>query len=292
MTSGTIPVRLLEYRRSWNIGDEIQTLAVRQHLLTIDGYIDRDELDEASGAPFAVVMQGWFTKRSETFPPAPCIRPVWVGFHLGSHCADVLRSDTVRAHFVATGPIGCRDEATATLLGDKGIDAFVSGCMSTTFPLRPAPPGDGRVYLVDTAGIPLPERLRSGTRVTHQGAEWWSQEAKRLLARNVLDEYRQHASLVVTPRLHCALPCIAMGIPVVFVGDPEDKRLDPVRGLAEIIPFPNELRSEALRTRLRRKARWWREMEDLPWTGKAADIESEKKRRIEWLRSGLERVGA
>jgi hypothetical protein len=290
--SGAIPVRLLEYGRSWNIGDEIQTLAVQQHLAAFDGYVDRDELDRATGDPFAVVMQGWFAKRAETFPPAPSIRPVWVGFHLGPHCADVLKNGPVRSHFRDTGPVGCRDDETATLLGDHGIEAFVSGCMTTTFPRRPSPPVDGRIYLVDTVGIPIPERLRHGTRVTHQGAQWWSQEAKRLLARNVLDEYRHHAALVVTPRLHCALPCVAMGIPVVFVGDPADQRLSPIFDLAEIVPFPHELRQEALRTRLRRKARWWREMQDLPWTGRAADIEADKARRVEWLRSGLERVGA
>jgi hypothetical protein len=79
---------------------------------------------------------------------------------------------------------------------------------------------------------------------------------------------------------------------VVFVGDPADQRLSPIFDLAEIVPFPHELRQEALRTRLRRKARWWREMQDLPWTGRAADIEADKARRVGWLRSGLERVGA
>lgn len=287
----TIPVRLLEYSRSWNLGDEIQTLAVSQHLASFDGYIDRDELDQASGHPVAVVMQGWFAKRQETFPPAPCIRPVWVGFHLGPHCSHILRDDEVRSHLARTQPIGCRDEGTATLLADHGIDAFVSGCMTTTFPLRPSPPADGRTYLVDTAGIPLPERLRGGRRMTHQGAAWWSQEAKRMLARDLLREYRDHASLVVTPRLHCALPCIAMGIPVVFVGDPDDERLTPIQDLAEVIPFPARLRREALRSRVQRRARWWREMQDLPWEGKAADLEADKKRRVEWLRDGLERAG-
>ena len=47
--SGAIPVRLLEYGRSWNIGDEIQTLAVQQHLAAFDGYVDRDELDRVGG---------------------------------------------------------------------------------------------------------------------------------------------------------------------------------------------------------------------------------------------------
>jgi len=128
--------------------------------------------------------------------------------------------------------------------------------------------------------------------MTHQGAPWWSQEAKRILAQNALDEYREHASLVITTRLHCALPCVAMGIPVVFVGDPDDKRLSPIRELAEVIPFPSELRGSALRDRIRRKARWWMEMQNRPWSGLAPDIEDAKAKRVSILREALERAGA
>jgi hypothetical protein len=289
----SIPIRLLEYSRAWNIGDEIQTQAVRQHLDEIDGYVDRDHLDEVGGDPFALVMQGWYAKRFETFPPASAVRPVWVGFHLSYHAVDMLKQPGVRDYLAASGPIGCRDEYTASVLADHGIDAFVSGCMTTTFPLRTGPPAEGKVYLVDTVGIPIPEHLRHGAvRMTHQGAHWWSQDAKRMLARDVLAEYRDHARLVVTTRLHCALPCVAMGIPVVFVGDPTDERLTPIRDLAEIIPFPDELRSERMSNRMKRKARWWREMKALPWTGLAADIEDRKAYRIKLLLDGLEKVGA
>ncbi|WP_073095483.1 polysaccharide pyruvyl transferase family protein [Cyclobacterium lianum] len=37
--------------------------------------------------------------------------------------------------------------------------------------------------------------------------------------------YKRYATLVVTSRLHCALPCIAMGIPVIFFGNPLDYRV-------------------------------------------------------------------
>lgn len=290
----SLPVRLLEYRRSWNIGDEIQTLAVRQHLSSASGYVDRDELDLASGDPFAVVMQGWFAKRPETLLLADSVHPVWIGFHLSSHLADEVLRPEVRAKLAADGPIGCRDTYTASLLADQGIDAYVSGCLTTTFPKRQMNPEKGSIYLVDTTGIPLPEHIRhpSSVRVTHEGAPWWSQVAKRGLAGDVLREYRDYASMVVTTRLHCALPCVAMGIPVVFVGDPFDERLAPIRPLAEIIPFPAELRREAAVTRVRRRARWWREMRDLPWTGHAADIEREKSQLVSRLREGIARVGA
>ncbi len=128
--------------------------------------------------------------------------------------------------------------------------------------------------------------------MTHQGAPFWSQTAKRRLALDVLNEYRTHARLVVTTRLHCALPCVAMGIPVVFVGDTRDPRLSPIAGLASIISFPNELRGSGTATRVRRRAYFRQEMQHGDWDGFAADIEEAKVERITLLADGLRRVGA
>ena len=290
----TLPVRLFEYSRSCNIGDEIQTLAVDQHVAHSGLYIDRDELSSFLGDPCAVVMNGWFTKNPATLPPSEVVHLVWVGFHLGAHVRHVLDRPVVRSVLRQSGPIGCRDAQTAEMLDAAGIGAFVSGCLTTTFPRRTAEPSRPRTYLVDTAGVPLPEHLRApdSIRVTHRGADWWSQDAKRALAADLLREYRDHAGLVVTTRLHCALPCVAMGIPVVFVGDMTDRRLEPIEGLAEVIHFPHELRSDGPATRIRRRHHWMRTMRDRDWTGFAADIEHDKARRVSLLREGLERVGA
>lgn len=290
----SVPVRLMEYARSWNIGDEIQTAAVAQHIGESVGYVDRDELSRWEGEPSAVVMQGWFAKDATTFPLASALRPVFVGFHLGEHVRHVLDRDDVRASLRDHGPIGCRDPRTAEMLADVGVDASVSGCLTTTFARRDRDPGDGRVYLVDTTGVPLPEDLRGpdSIRVTHQGASWWSQAAKRRVALDVLAEYRDHARLVITTRLHCALPCVAMGIPVVFVGDLSDERLSPIRGLASTISFPTELRAETAANRLRRRAYWKQEMQHADWAGFAADIEADKDTRVGLLAAGLRRAGA
>lgn len=290
----SLPVRLFEYARSCNIGDDIQTLAVAQHIEGSGLYIDRDELSSYLGDPCAVVMNGWFTKNPAALPPSEAIHPVWIGFHLGPHVRHILDRTVVRTVLRQNGPIGCRDPQTAEMLAAAGIAAFVSGCLTTTFPRRTSLPADPRTYLVDTAGVPLPEHLRGpdSIRITHMGAGWWSHAAKRSLAADLLGEYRDHAGIVVTTRLHCALPCVAMGIPVVFVGDMTDRRLQPIEGLAEVIHFPHELRSDGPATRVRRRHHWLREMRDRDWTGFAADIEDQKTRRVALLSEGLERVGA
>ena len=45
---------------SLNIGDYIQALAVRQFLPTMDGFIERERLDEYDGEEVGVIMNGWF----------------------------------------------------------------------------------------------------------------------------------------------------------------------------------------------------------------------------------------
>jgi hypothetical protein len=42
---------------------------------------------------------------------------------------------------------------------------------------------------------------------------------------------KRYAKRVVTTRLHCALPYIAMGIPVIFFGDPDDYRTSIIEEL-------------------------------------------------------------
>jgi hypothetical protein len=37
-------------------------------------------------------------------------------------------------------------------------------------------------------------------------------------ARETIETYGRKAALVVTKRIHCAMPCVAMGIPTVFIG--------------------------------------------------------------------------
>ncbi len=37
-------------------------------------------------------------------------------------------------------------------------------------------------------------------------------------AKEIVESYGKKAALVVTKRIHCAMPCIAMGIPVIFLG--------------------------------------------------------------------------
>ncbi len=52
---------------------------------------------------------------------------------------------------------------------------------------------------------------------------------KLLVYLKLLYIYRRYVKRAVTTRLHCALPCIAMGIPVIFFGNPNDYRTSIIK---------------------------------------------------------------
>jgi len=64
--------------------------------------------------------------------------------------------------------------------------------------------------------------------------DYSTEESRFALADQLLRRY-QDAKLVVTSRLHCALPCLAMGTPVVYVDVGVSKERLRFAGLAEFI---------------------------------------------------------
>lgn len=166
------------------------------------------------------VMNGWFLHQTTNWPPSPMINPVFVSFHLTDW------NDTTRRVLNPKGvgylknyePIGCRDQHTADLLKSHGIEAYNSKCLTLTFERRHSAPKLGVTALVDVeSDMPIPGSiLKNSIRMTHKIEKVYSETTKMQLARELLEFYRTKVSRVITTRLHCALPCVAMGIPVVF----------------------------------------------------------------------------
>lgn len=210
-------IALLDYSNTTNIGDNIQTLAVAQHLDQPYDLVDRDFMHEYDGPPRAVLMNGWFTHEPDNWPPSPKITPIFFGFHMTPKAARKFEKH--KAYFQRFAPVGCRDQATADTVRSWGVDAYVSGCATMTFPRREEEPAEPKVFLVEQKArhFHRPER-RQAIRVSHILPFPMTSEYKFLAARDLLDLYRRRASLVVTSRIHSAMPCAAMGIPVVYTG--------------------------------------------------------------------------
>jgi polysaccharide pyruvyl transferase len=289
------------YRPGRNLGDEIQTLAVEQFLPRIDARLDRDSLSSATVAePHIVVMNGWFAEDPEgSWPPADGIVPVFVGLHIADKARHQFTTARSIEYLKAHAPIGCRDDGTREFLEALGVPAETTLCLSLTFPTRgPELPENGVVVIVDGEKIPIPDAIRrDAIEVTHETQAFLSPEGKRQVARELLDLYRTRASLVITSRLHCALPCVAMGIPVMYFGDRRDPRLGPLKAVGvEIHRLPR--RPPVWR---RWRARWpfrplwiWWAGRKISWSPAPVDVadvkarlEGEVRRRIDVAARGI-----
>jgi hypothetical protein len=214
-----------------NLGDYIQILACLRLLETMglrpSIYLDRDtELAsapalEACSGRILLPLNGWFKRTvgsDPQWPPHERIIPVFIGFHLRPHqCPDLLEPrsiDYMKAH----GPVGCRDPFTTRVLTEKGVSAYLSHCLSLSFVKRKPDEVGDRVVVAsrdrEIIDVLPPEYRNDHVYVNHysvrNGFSEYLAEAQDLLAF-----YRTRARLVITTFLHCALPCIAMGIPVV-----------------------------------------------------------------------------
>ena len=63
------------------------------------------------------------------FPYNPHLRPIFVSFHVNR--LDML-DDEALAYLREHGPVGCRDWTTVNLLLSAGVDAFFTGCFTST----------------------------------------------------------------------------------------------------------------------------------------------------------------
>lgn len=217
-----------------NLGDWFQTFAIdalyermgipREDIVNVSRY----ELQSYDGELVVLPMQGWFghkVKGAEIFPMSPKIKPVFVGFHCLSK--NVLDIPALKKY----EPIGCRDEATWKLLTKCGIRAYISGCMTVTFPRRAEAEAGEEVLLIDADSeviAAMPDQLREkAVKLTQEYSVDITKAdpvaANEEKAQQQLARIRA-ARLVVTSRLHSTGPSLGMGVPVVLAKPYFDER--------------------------------------------------------------------
>ncbi|MBC7151462.1 MAG: polysaccharide pyruvyl transferase family protein [Alphaproteobacteria bacterium] len=206
---------------SWNgnnIGDDIQSVAVMQHLPPVDVFLNRDHLNSYDGPETLLVTNGWFLSKLDNWPPSPSIKPIFFGFHVQKHAKPTIARhvDYLKKH----QPIGCRDQGTVDFIRSLGVEAYLSLCNTLTFN-APADRDPDSIYLVEANRDQLsPKLFKKGLTVktvSHRFIDV-SAETRLQYAKEIVETYGKKAALVVTTRIHCAMPCIAMGVPVIFVG--------------------------------------------------------------------------
>lgn len=223
---------LLSYHTS-NLGDEIQSAAARQFLPSADILVDRDRPQDLPGGAtgrFKIILNGWHTHNPENWPPSAALVPLLVSVHIsnevhaknksGRRPAEALLEGVNLEYLRNHAPVGARDLWTLELLRAKNVDAYFSGCLTLTLGSDRARPRHDYVCAVDLAE-PVLNELRKRVRgrvvaVTHSDAMPAPFADRSRRAGRLLGIYAR-AKCVVTSRLHCALPCLALRTPVLFV---------------------------------------------------------------------------
>jgi hypothetical protein len=164
--------------------------------------------------------------------------------HLRPSKSPALLSEESIRFFKSAAPVGCRDPFTRDLLVSHGVDAYQSNCLTTLFERRASrPEAQSEILAVsrdERLLKALPQDLRGATYINHYtGDHQFAANMDRAVA--LLDFYRDRAKLIVTTLLHCALPAIAMGIPVVvFYPDNSpslhQSDLERFSALAKLVP--------------------------------------------------------
>lgn len=230
---------MIEYATR-NIGDDVQSYVTQRFLPKIDYYIDRNHMDEFvpnTEEKVATIINGWFLQYTLNWPFSPYIKPLPISMHFTYK--DWFWDTTDRAYHLqgygleylkSIEPIGCRDSHTVKLLNSKGVKTEYTGCMTLT--LEPFEGIEKQDYIcaVDVSDAVV-EQIKKTTDmevkvVTHTVPEDYYKLSWEERMKNVEDLLKlyQGARAVVSYRLHCALPCLALGTSVILLN--EDYRND------------------------------------------------------------------
>ncbi|XP_046853624.1 uncharacterized protein LOC124446788 [Xenia sp. Carnegie-2017] len=213
-------------RNRGNIGDEIQGITGLQFLPFVDFFRDRDRnLSPSTVGEHVMFFNAWWGKGRDNWPPRSNIYPVMLSIHTDGRFQNAIRKSSHKIEFLKSRePIGARDTRTQKFMTSIGVRSFFSGCM-TLFLKRPREKTKRTdvIYVVDLNRehrALLPKYIREKAKFISHTADYginYNMLTKRryLHAYKLLEIYSQ-AKLVITQRIHAALPCVAMGTPVIF----------------------------------------------------------------------------
>jgi hypothetical protein len=224
---------LLSYPGIENLGDGMQSRAARRFLPQVDQFIERERLaTQQHAGPVRLILNGWFMHNADQWPPNPSIDPLLISMHFVEppqprikrwkkfhrhHMLSGPGRDFLRQH----GPVGARDLVTYEALMAQDIPAYHSGCLTLTLTHQCEGPRGDYLVACDLAPGELAalHRMAAGREVievTHLGGELLDQVGQDAAVDRLLDLYAG-AAAVVTTRIHAAMPCLAIGTPVLLV---------------------------------------------------------------------------
>lgn len=218
--------------RITNIGDFAQLIAIDElyHSLGISNIINIDlsntEKEWEKVLPYTILPINYLyatnTMYDRLLNLSDHIIPVYLGLSI---MYPAMISDEQVNYLKRHEPIGCRDERTMNFLRGKGVNAYLYGCIVATLPKSEVPIEQRNVvYFIDVPSsivTYIPSNIYSKIKfVDHEKYEYtsFSQfEELKIEARELIEEYRNNAKLIVTSRFHAAVLGLALGIPTIVV---------------------------------------------------------------------------
>eukprot|EP00276_Gloeochaete_wittrockiana_P014208 CAMPEP_0184334974 /NCGR_PEP_ID=MMETSP1089-20130417/3619_1 /TAXON_ID=38269 ORGANISM="Gloeochaete wittrockiana, Strain SAG46.84" /NCGR_SAMPLE_ID=MMETSP1089 /ASSEMBLY_ACC=CAM_ASM_000445 /LENGTH=692 /DNA_ID=CAMNT_0026659417 /DNA_START=86 /DNA_END=2161 /DNA_ORIENTATION=+ len=231
-----------------NIGDEVQAVAALQHYPQVDMFLSRDSLHEGlPSTPYhiheqlqertrrprvVVLMNAWFSNKWHA--PNEDIYPIFQSWHWDVSKTSQIEPSLLKsnvAYLKKHEPIGARSTATMKFLKSLNISSYFSACLTLSLRNRFLSSEKDRtdtVYIIDTPRTPHGAKLlrkfvpqwviESATYQSHDidARHYPNSHLKTYLAMDYLRTYAR-AKLIITERLHAALPSIALGTPVLFL---------------------------------------------------------------------------
>lgn len=190
-----------------NAGDLIQSIALSRLIGRARGFY-RDHPHLSLGGDEIAVAAGFFCGPMNENPA----RMLFSGIYwlVTGNNVDWLKRSPY--------PIGARDPETYDCLTRAKVRTQLIGCATLTLPTYTGKRSGEYSVDVDGPGEQLTHKLRPGS----FDDEWSA-------CLRLLDKYRT-AAAVHTTRLHVALPCVAMGTPVRYLG-PEEGRTTIIKAI-------------------------------------------------------------
>ncbi len=250
-------IGVLGFSGSKNIGDYIQTKAVIDILKTQNiRILDREKLNYYKGNRIKTIVNGWFMESPKNWPPSNNIDPLFISFHINPSVEKTFINQDSIDYFKKHEPIGCRDYYTRDLLIENGINAYFSSCVTLGINrkkyLKKQPDGiivigpfdrlkpfldykSPLKFLLSLFKYPFKFfnyeiklyrfnkhlkmhkfKIKNFNQITKKPIDSHAEGLE--LAENMLREIAE-SKIIITSRIHSALPALAMGLKVIFINE-------------------------------------------------------------------------
>ena len=188
---------------------------------------------------------------------SPKIIPVFLGISvISGNVAQGLRMWQYQ-------PIGCRDYHSFLELKKQGLEVYYGGCLTITFPKRDDSIKGRKIFIVDVSKKiidRLPDNITRNAEYISQ-IVYGKNNGGEKRAREIYERYIKEGALVITSRIHCAQPCLAAGIPVIFICERVSFRYEVLRQYIPIYTLDS--------------------LQNIDWNPQPVKLESVKKKLLE-----------